>query len=140
MLDKIISPISVVSFLIANVFNIKGPCPFHIEVSKDQVIDYSYFQKLLEFDFSTLNGDFTGSKGGFGNFIYLRLNSRDKELERLINYMKKNNYMIAPDKYLFLDENWIFHNGAFIFINNGIHYKEVFKFQKIPEENEPTDN
>ena len=127
--------IPLIILLITSFFNTKGPCPFTLEVSENQIIDSKYFQKLLEFDTNTLNGHFDGSRSEFGKFVVLRLN-QDEELKKLINYMKENDYRIVPGKYKFLDENWVFDDGSFIFAIDGkLKKTEVFKFEKSQQAN-----
>ena len=50
----------------------------------------------------------------------------NEELRKMIKYMKQNNYIIAPGKYI-INQGWRFDDG--LFINNNNEKFEVFEFK-----------
>lgn len=84
-----------------------------IVVSDDEVIDAEYLQKVL-------NGEIKKEVAWFDLWDA-------NELEKLINYMDINDYMIEPGEYTF-SQAWGFSDGYFV-LNNG-EKQEIFKFKK----------
>ncbi len=104
----------------------------NIEIPKDTVVNAQHLQDVLEEKFKT-------------DKPYFNLWDKD-ELKKMIDYMDKNNLIITPGNYK-LNQAWKFENGQFtktaiygLFKADQKETFEVFRFQKIPEENEPTDN
>ena len=90
-----------------------------IIVSDDEIIDGDYLQRMLDGEIKK-------------EIPYFDLWDND-ELKNMIDYMKKNNFIIASGQYTF-NQSWKFEDGTFIIrkIKNGkiITEKcEIFKFQ-----------
>ena len=85
----------------------------NITISEGEVVDAAHLQKVLE---GKIHKDVP----------YFDL-WNEKELKKMIDYMKKNDYMIIPGRYTF-NQAWRFKDGMLV-LNNG-EKREVFKFQK----------
>jgi len=85
----------------------------NITISDYEVVDAAHLQKVLD---GKINKDVP----------YFDLWNKE-ELKKMIDFMKKNDYMIVPGKYTF-NQAWRFEDGMLV-LNNG-EKREVFKFQK----------
>ena len=83
-----------------------------ITVSETETVDAEYLQRVLDGEVKKDAPHFDLWDNG--------------ELEKMIAYMKQNDYMIAPGQYTF-NQAWDFENGLFV-LNSGERL-EVFKFQ-----------
>jgi hypothetical protein len=88
---------------------------FTISVSENEIIDANYLQNVLD-------GKIRKDVPYFDLW-------NNNELKKLIDYMKCNNFIIAPGEYRF-NQGWQFKDGIF-FYWNGKEFDEfdVFKFE-----------
>ena len=85
---------------------------FDVTVDESEIVDAQYLQKVLD-------------ERIVKDVPYFDLLDSD-QLEKMINYMSENNFMITPGTYK-LNQSWKFEDGLFK-INNG-KKQEIFKFK-----------
>lgn len=110
----------------------------YVNISKDQVVDAEYLQKILEEDDRSQSTVIinTDDRDELLKALEIRLKKDPfsyykKHLGNLINYMKKHDYKISPGTYHF-NQAWSFEDGKFV-AHKIIGYNVVdckFKFEK----------
>ena len=103
----------------------------YITIDSDEIVDAELLQKVMDFDIETARkGDcyHLYDIEGFSNDLWNFRSYDKKSSKKIIDYMKQNNFMIAPGRYTF-NPIWLFDNGKFIY---GGKKFEIFKFKTKP--------